>query len=92
MNLKRLLNTPLGKIFISILLGLGLASAFRKVCNDRNCIVFHGPVLNEMDERIYQYGEKCYQYSAQPDKCNDQKKIVELGEPEAPKARSLFNV
>ena len=40
MNIKRLLNTHLGRIIISILLGLGLASLFRKVCTDKNCIKF----------------------------------------------------
>ena len=35
MNFKRLINTALGKIIISIMLGLGLATLFRKVCKDR---------------------------------------------------------
>ena len=38
MHLKRLLNTYTGKMMISILLGLGLATLFRKACNDKNCI------------------------------------------------------
>ena len=40
MNFKRLVNTELGRTFISILLGIGLASLFRKACNDKNCIDF----------------------------------------------------
>ena len=40
MNLKRLLYSSLGKIIISIMLGLGLATMFSKVCKDKNCITF----------------------------------------------------
>ena len=60
MHLKRLLNTSLGKFFISVLLGLGLATLFRKVCTDKNCISFNGPVISDIDNKIYKYGEKCY--------------------------------
>ena len=78
MHLKRLLYTPLGKVFISILLGLGLATAFRRVCNDKNCIVFNGPILSEIDGKTYKYGDKCYKYSAHPEPCNKNKRIIEL--------------
>ncbi len=78
MNFKRLVNTELGRTFISILLGIGLASLFRKVCNDKNCIVFNGPIISEFDGKIYKYGEKCYKYSASPSECDDTKKIVDM--------------
>ena len=78
MHLKRLLYTPLGKIFISILLGLGLATVFRKVCNDKNCIIFNGPILSEIDGKIYKYGKKCYKYTAEPEPCDSKKRIIEL--------------
>ena len=45
MNLRRLLESELGKNIISILLGLGLATLFRKVCTDKNCIRFNGPII-----------------------------------------------
>ena len=74
MNFKRLLNTELGRIFISILLGLGLATLFRKVCTDKSCIVFHGPVISEIDDKIYKYGDKCYKYSGNSTTCDEKKK------------------
>jgi hypothetical protein len=77
-NIKRLVNTPLGRFFISVILGLGLATFFRKVCNDKNCIVFNGPIISEFDEKIYKYGEKCYKYSTVPDKCDEKKKIINV--------------
>jgi len=78
MNLKRLLNTDLGKFFISVLLGLGLATLFRKVCKDKNCIAFNGPVISEIDGKIYKYGEKCYKYEASAAKCDANKQVVDM--------------
>jgi hypothetical protein len=52
----------LGKVFISILLGLGLASLFKKVCNDKNCIRFKGPPLSDIDGKIFKQGENCVVY------------------------------
>ncbi len=78
MNFKRLLNTETGRIFISILLGIGLASLFRKACNDKNCIVFNGPIISDFDGKIYKYGEKCFKYSVSPSKCDDSKKIMDM--------------
>lgn len=78
MNFKRLFTTELGKIFISILLGLGLASLFRKVCNDKNCIVFNGPILKDFENKIYKYDEKCYKYSTYLSPCNPHKKIIDV--------------
>jgi hypothetical protein len=84
MNFKRLLNTPLGVMFISILLGLGIATLFRKVCNDRNCIVFNGPIISEFEGKTYNHGEKCFQYSLVSDTCHPTKRIIDIGEPVEP--------
>jgi len=81
MNFKRLLNTPLGVIFISMLLGLGLATLFRKVCVDKNCITFHGPILTEFEGKTYNHGEKCYQYSLVSDTCHPTKRIIDIADP-----------
>ena len=78
MNFKRLINTALGKNIISIMLGLGLATLFRKVCKDRNCITFKGPILGEIDGKIYKHGEKCFSYQALSAPCDKNKQIVEI--------------
>ena len=80
MNFKRLLNTPIGQVFISILLGLGLATLFRKACNDKNCIVFNGPVISEFDGKIYKHGEKCYKYSTRSTGCDSTKRIIDISQ------------
>jgi len=82
MNVQRLLNTYLGRIFISILLGLGLATLFRKACKDKDCIVFNGPIISDLEGKIYQYEDKCYQYSTEATKCDTTKKIVDVAKPD----------
>lgn len=62
LKVNRLLNTPLGQIMISILLGLGLATLFRKACKGKNCIHFSGPIIDDINHKIYKYGDSCYQY------------------------------
>tara|TARA_R110002012_G_scaffold125397_1_gene276832 strand:+ start:340 stop:591 length:252 start_codon:yes stop_codon:yes gene_type:complete len=74
----RLLESSLGKILISILLGLGLASLFHKVCNEKYCIQFNGPVIREIDGKIQQYGDSCYKYEMIHTKCDENKKIIPL--------------
>jgi hypothetical protein len=80
-NLKKILNSETGRFVISALLGLGLASLFHKACKDKNCIIFNGPVINEIDGKIYKYGEKCYKYNMKPNKCDSTKQIIEISDP-----------
>ena len=76
MNIKRLLHSKIGKSIISILLGLGLATLFRKVCSDRNCIVFKAPEPSKIKGQIFKFDKKCYKYKENTEKCNNNKKIV----------------
>jgi len=79
MNIKYLLNDPIGKIFISIILGLGLATMFRTVCKEKNCIRFHGPVISEIDGKIYKHGGKCYKYEVQSSgACDANKRVLDI--------------
>lgn len=79
MNLKRLLNTQTGVFFISVILGLGLATFFYKACDGKQCIQFNGPLINEIDGKTYKFGEECYKYTFQSAPCDNAKKIIELG-------------
>lgn len=80
MNFKRLLHTEQGKTIISILLGLGLASLFRKICKDKNCIDFKGPVLKDYEGQTYKYNDKCYKYTVEAASCVENKETIEIGE------------
>lgn len=76
MNFKRLLHSDIGKNIISIILGLGLASLFRKVCNDRNCLVFKGPAIKDIDNKVFKFNNKCYTFKNEIASCNKNKTIV----------------
>ena len=80
LNIKRMLNTDLGRFFISLIIGIGLATLFRKSCTDKNCIIFDGPVISEVDGKIFRFGEFCYKYDLHPIKCDPTKKTVEIQE------------
>ena len=45
---------------MSAILGFGLATLFRTVYTDRNCIVFQAPPLDEIEGKTFKHGEKCY--------------------------------
>jgi hypothetical protein len=77
-----MLNTPLGQFLISMIMGLGLATMFRRVCDSKNCILFNGPVISEIDGKIYKYDEYCYKYELNNVKCNNMKKTVRLSNPD----------
>lgn len=82
MNLKRLLYTDFGQLLISVMLGLGLATMFREVCEGKNCLIFNGPVINEIDGKIYKFGEYCHKYVLNHVSCNKTKKIIEISNPD----------
>ena len=57
------------KIILSIILGFGIATLFRKVCKYRNCIIYRSPPINDIENSIYKYKEKCYKYKTQKSEC-----------------------
>lgn len=79
MNFKVILYSNVGKIVISVLIGLGIACLFHKACKDKECIHFSGPVIAEIDNKIFQHDNKCYTYKLNAVKCDDTKQIVDFG-------------
>lgn len=76
MDLQRLLNTSNGRIILSILLGLGLSTLFRKFCTDRNCMAFYCAPENQILGKTFQQDEKCFQYQPKSTACNSQVKMI----------------
>jgi hypothetical protein len=74
----KFLHTQTGKIVMSILLGFGLASLFRTVCKNNNCLTFHAPPLDQFKDKIYKSNGKCVKYVPMPTKCSINSKIVEF--------------
>jgi len=77
-NIVKAMHTQQGKYLISIILGIGLASLFRKVCKKRNCLVFRAPPLEEVKKNVYSYESKCYKFKEKAAKCSRDKKNVEF--------------
>ena len=76
MHLEKFVHTHTGKIIMSILLGFGLASLFRKVCKYKDCLIFIAPPLEQIKDKIYKSGEKCVKYNPLATKCNANIKTV----------------
>ena len=65
--IKNILKSESGKIIISCILGLGLASLFKKVCVDDNCLIIRSPP--DVEGKIFKYGNKCYKYTSHSVTC-----------------------
>jgi hypothetical protein len=78
LNLGKFVHTERGKIIMSILLGFGLASLFRNVCKNKECLMFYAPPLEQIKDKIYKNDGKCVKYSAVATKCSANVKIVDF--------------
>jgi hypothetical protein len=78
MELKRFFHTESGKVIISLLHGLGLATLFKRTCQGKNCIEFKAPSLEDIKKKKYKYGEQCFQYAMNSTSCDSEKKDVDF--------------
>lgn len=67
--INKFLEKEWGKILISCLLGLGLASLFRKVCNDNNCMIIYSPPAESINNKVFKYKDECYTYTSEDTSC-----------------------
>lgn len=72
------MHTKNGKLLISIILGIGAASIFRKICTDTNCLDFRGPNIKEVEDNIYSHNDQCYTFTSQSVSCNSHEKQFKL--------------
>ncbi len=75
MKLNRLLYTRYGKILMSIILGLGLATLFREKCNGKSCYKFVSPNLKEVSNNTYKFDNSCYKFKPVAKKCRNIKTV-----------------
>ena len=75
-NLGKFVHTETGKYIMSVLLGLGLASLFRTVCKDKDCLIFKAPPLEKIKDKIYKNGDKCVKFNPIATKCSVNAKTV----------------
>ena len=75
MHLAKFVHTKTGRYVMSVLLGIGLASLFRVVCKDKNCIILKAK--NSIDSNdVYQFNKKCYKFNSVSTSCDKSKKNV----------------
>jgi hypothetical protein len=60
--ITRIMDSSIGSNLVSVILGLGLASMFRKACRDNDCIVIRGPEIINIQDKTFKFDDKCYQY------------------------------
>ena len=76
MHIRRLIYGRYSPYIISIILGIGLSCMFKRVCTERNCIMYKAPALDKIENRIYKWGGKCYTFTPNAQTCYPKKKIV----------------
>jgi len=72
-NITKVVESKIGRIVFSIILGLGLATIFYKACNDRNCITIRAPPLKKMLNNKFKHknSDKCHKYKAKEISCSN---------------------
>jgi hypothetical protein len=68
-SLVKAIHTEYGRILISILLGLGVASLFRKSCKSADCFKFKSPSVKGIDGEIFRHGGTCHKFRAVTKNC-----------------------
>jgi len=81
-NFERILNSDEGKKLLSLIIGFGVATLFRRACHDKSCIYYQAPDLNKMENKISKYNDLCYQNTLEHVKCNNSLKNVYFEKPE----------
>jgi hypothetical protein len=78
MHLERFVQTETGRILMSIVLGVGLASLFKASCKGRNCVIMQAPSLDQLKDKVYKVDDKCYKFKSTQTKCDTSKEIYEF--------------
>ena len=75
-KLSQMLNTHYGRTIISILLGLGLASLFKKTCTSKSCFKFVAPHVSDITNSVYSHGDHCYTFKPVTVQCKDKNPVL----------------
>lgn len=78
MYLDKFVHSQTGKILMSILLGIGLATFFRAACKGRQCRVISAPPMEDIEGQTYKFDEKCYTFEKRAINCEKNKKTVKI--------------
>jgi len=56
-------------IFLSCVLGFGLAAIFRPICKGPDCVILRGPPIAQVRNAVYQIGAKCHEFVPKVTEC-----------------------
>ncbi len=54
-----------------MMLGLALASFFKRSCKGKKCIILKAPSPQEMTSNVYKFSNKCYKFDTNVTNCNE---------------------
>jgi len=78
MYLDKFVHSQTGKVIMSIILGIGLATFFRAACKGRKCRVISSPPMEEIEDQTYKFNDKCYTFEKNPISCTNNKNTVKI--------------
>jgi len=78
MYLDKFVHTNTGRVIMSLILGIGLATLFRVACKGKHCRIIEAPPLEEIEDQIYKFDGKCYKMEKNAIKCDKQKTTVKI--------------
>lgn len=72
--MSRIINfmqTKHGKVIVSIVLALGLASLLRLSFQSANMVIINGPPVEKTEGKIFSFDNKCYSYKTVMTSCKE---------------------
>lgn len=76
MNFKKLIYSERGKLILSMIIGFGIATFFRKTCKDKACLSFKAPSVDDIEDKTYQFNNQCYQFEQKQSTCDPSKRSI----------------
>ena len=78
MHIHRLLYSKHSSLIISILIGFGFATMFRKECKEQACIVFKGAPFKKLKNNVFLHNNTCHKFTPSSVSCDDTKKHIDF--------------
>ncbi len=78
MYIHRLLYSKYSKLIISIVLGIGLATLFRRECKSGACVQVKGPKMKRIKDQIFEHNNSCYTFTPHSETCDKSKRQVDF--------------
>ena len=75
MYLDKFVHSATGRYVMSVLLGIGLATIFRKTCVGKDCVTYNAAPAEEIDGQTYKFDNKCYTLEKNTVNCDKKKRI-----------------